>query len=101
MSNVTRAEINVRKIESFVIEGGNITIKLTSGRVLIWPSARKKCITVLPGGGIVNDLQTDFTEMSGVELDGVKLAGYSSCMACGALLKDGTVCNCQRNSDDA
>ncbi len=91
--NANRAEINPAAVVQFTIEDNDITVKLKSGRVLIWPNCRRKCLTIFDGK-VIHDLQADITEMTGVEIGGVSLKGWHNCPACNSLHKANTVCEC-------
>lgn len=95
MTIVSKVEINVNKIESFIVEGGDVRIKLTSGRTLIWPSVRRKCLTITTTGKVIHDLQADVSECANIEIDGVNLEGYVTCSRCNTLHKETSECECE------
>ena len=84
--------------------GEDIRLKLRSGRVLVWPGGRAKCLTIHDGeierGATVTTGDCLYTETGdGVIFEGVKLP-YHICPACGTGYRVGTKCSCQMKPDE-
>ena len=98
MPNLNKLEVNRQAIQSLIVDGGNVKLIMKSGRVLIWPHSRKRCLTVAPGGEVINDFQVALEEMTSLEFDGAAISGYVTCPACSGMHKSTMKCEC-KNKD--